>query len=159
MSTRTAKLAGRIKSFSNEVIAFVENMSDDDWSKPLEWEEWSAGVTAHHIGAGHLAIFDLAAMIVKGESLPQLNMDQIFEMANQQAKENVNCTKADALEHLRTNSDRLAAFIEDLSDEDLDVKGSMPAFEGEVTIEQLIEYVVFQSARGHFDNITKTIKS
>ncbi len=88
MSERADKLADRIKSFSNEVIAFVENMSDDDWNKPLEWEQWPAGVTAYHIGAGHLAIFDLAGLIVKGEPLPQLNMDQIFEMANQQAKEN-----------------------------------------------------------------------
>ena len=157
MSERASKLADRIKSFSNEVIAFVENMSDDDWNKPLEWEQWSAGVTAHHIGAGHLAIFDLAGLIVKGEPLPQLNMDQIFEMANQRAKESAQCSKSEVLEHLRGNRDRMVAFIKGLSDDDLDLKGSMPAFEGEVTIEQLIEYVIFQSAGQHFDNITKAI--
>ena len=157
MSERAGKLAERIKSFSNEVIAFVENMSDDDWSKPLEWEQWSAGVTAHHIGAGHLAIFDLAGMIVKGEPLPQLNMDQIFDMANQQAEENALCSKEEVLEHLRNNRDRMVTFIQGLSDDELDITGNMPAFEGEVTTEQLIEYVIFQSAAQHFDNITKAV--
>ena len=157
MSERADKLADRIKSFSNEVIAFVENMSDDDWNKPLEWEQWSAGVTAYHIGAGHLAIFDLAGMVLKGEPLPQLNMDQIFEMANQQAKENAQCSRKETLEHLRNNTDRMVTFIERLSDDDLDLKGSMPAFEGEVTIEQLIDYVIFQSAGQHFDHITKAV--
>ena len=159
MSKRTSNLAEKIKAFSNKVIAFVENMSDEDWNKPLEWEQWSAGVTAHHIGAGHLAICDLAGMIVKGEPLPQLNMDQIFEMANQQAKENAQCTKAGTLEHLRNNTDRMVTFVKGLSDDDLDLKGSMPAFEGEVTTEHLIEYVVFQSAGQHFENITKAVTS
>ena len=61
------------------------------------------------------------------------------------------------LDHLRGNTDRMVAFIEGLSDDDLDLKGSMPAFEGEVTTEQLIEYVIFQSAAQHFDNITKAV--
>lgn len=159
MSDRASKLADKIKSFSNEVITFVENMSDDDWNKTLDWEQWSAGVTAHHIGAGHLAIFDLAGMIVQGEPLPQLSMDQIFEMANQQAKENAQCTKADTLEHLRNNSDRMITFIKGLSDEELNRKGSMPAFDGDVTTEQLIEYVIFQSAAQHFENIAEAVKS
>jgi len=159
MSERADKIAERIKSFSDTLIGFVENMSDDDWNKPCEWEQWTAGVTAYHIGAGHLAIFNLAAMVVKGEPLPQLGMDQIFEMANQQAKENNRCTKAEALEILRNNSDRMTAFIKGLSDNDLDAKGSMPAFEGEVTTEQLIEYVIFQSAAQHFDSITKAVNS
>ncbi len=159
MSERTDKLAQRIKSFNKEVIAFVENMSEEDWNKPCEWEQWTAGVTAYHIGAGHFGIFSLAAMIVNGKPLPQLTMDQIFEMSNQQAKENVRCTKAEALEQLRKNGDRMTAFVKDLGDDDLDAKGSMPAFEGEVTTEQLIEYVIFESAGQHFDSIAKSVTS
>lgn len=159
MGERAEKLAERIRSFSNEVIAFVESMSDEDWDKPCEWEQWKTGVTAHHIGAGHLAIFNLAELIVKGEPLPQLTMDQIFEMANQQAKDNAQCTKAETLGHLRSNRDRMASFIKGLSDNDLDQKGSMPAFNGEVTTEQLIEYVIFQSAGQHFDSMTSAVKA
>lgn len=159
MSERADKLAQRIKSFCDEVIAFVEKMSEDDWNKPCEWEQWTAGVTAYHIGAGHLAIFDLAGMIVQGKPLPQLNMEQIFEIANQQANDNAQCTKAETLEQLRNNRDRMAAFTEGLSDEDLGAKGSMPAFDGEVTTEQLIEYVIFQSAAQHFDSITKAVNA
>lgn len=158
MSERTMKIAEKVRSFSDDVIAFVENMSDDDWAKPCDLEEWAAGVTAHHIGTGHLAIFDLAGMIVKGEQLPQLTMDQINGMSNQQSKENAQCTRADAIEHLKNNRDRMVSFITGLSDDDLDLKGSMPAFQGEVTTEQLIEYVIFQSATQHFESIKKAVQ-
>jgi hypothetical protein len=157
MSQRTETIAQRVMTFSNEVIALVETLSDGDWNKICDWEQWSAGVTAHHIGAGHLAIFNMAAMIVKGEELPQLTMDQINAMSNQQAKENANCTKAETLNHIRTNRDKMVAFITGLSDDDLDRKGSMPAVGGDVTTEQLIEYVIFQSAAQHFDNIKAAV--
>jgi len=45
-----------VKSFADEVITFVENLTDNDWTKISDWEKWSVGVTARHVGAGHFAI-------------------------------------------------------------------------------------------------------
>ena len=157
MSQRQDQLAERIQSFSNEVIAYVENLSEDDWKKTCEWEEWTVGVTAHHIGAGHLAIFNFAEMIIRGEPLPQMTMDQIHAMSKEQAKENANATKADALEQLKKNSAGMVSFVKGLSDEQMDSKGSMPAFGGDVTAEQLIEYVIFQSATDHFKSMKAAV--
>lgn len=153
MDQRQNKMAERIQSFSNEVMAYIEKLSDDDWNKSCEWEQWSVGVTAHHIGASHLAIFNIAGMIIKGEPLPQLTMDQINAMSKEQAQEYVNTTPAEVLEQFKKNSASMVAFVKGLSDEQLDSKGSMPAFGGEVTTEQLIEYVIFQSAVEHFESI------
>jgi hypothetical protein len=47
----------------------------------------------------------------------------------------------------------LVAFIAGLSDDELDRKGSMPAFGGDVTVNQVIEFVIFQSAQQHFDSM------
>lgn len=157
MSERAHQLAERIHSFSNEVIEFVDNISERDWTKTCELEQWSVGVTAHHIGAGHLAIFGIAGMIIKGEALPQLSMDDINAMSNIEAQKNTNCTKADALAQLKTNSAKMVAFVQGLSDEALDMKGRMPAFNGEVTTEQLIGYVLFQSAAEHFKSIKSAL--
>jgi hypothetical protein len=85
--------------------------------------------------------------------LPQLTMDQINAMSKEQAQEYVNTTPAEALEQFKKNSASMVAFVKGLSDEQLDSKGSMPAFGGEVTTEQLIEYVIFQSAVEHFESI------
>ena len=157
MSQRANELAERIKSFSDEVIAFVENLSDDDWTKVCDWEHWSVGVTARHLGAGHLAIFGMAGMIVRGEDLPPLDMDQINAMSNKDAREHSDCTKDEALELLLKNSAGMVAFVAGLSDDELDRKGSMPAFGGEVTTEQFIDFIIFQSAAQHFDSMKAAV--
>ena len=92
MSQRTDPIAARVQSFSDEVIAYVGNLSDNDWTKTCDAEQWTVGVTAHHIGAGHLAIFNIAGMIIKGEALPPLTMDQINAMSNEQAHSTSSCT-------------------------------------------------------------------
>jgi hypothetical protein len=135
----------------------VEKLSADDWRKVCESEEWPVGATAYHLGAGHFAIFDMAGMIVRGEDLPPLTMDQINAMSDKQAREHVDCTKAEAIEALRKNSAEMVAFVAGLTDEELDRKGSMPAFGGEATTEQLIQFVIFESAMRHFDSMKTAV--
>ena len=157
MSERAQDLSRRIGAFKDEVVTCVEALSADDWNQVLEWEEWSAGVTARHIGAGHFRIFDLAQMIIAGKELPQLSMDQITEMSNKDSREHADCTREETLDALRQNGTELAEFVAGLSDDELNCKGSMPAFGGEFSIEQMIEFVIFQSAQEHLDNIKKAV--
>jgi hypothetical protein len=157
MSQRAKEISRRIKTFSEKVIAFVENVSGNDWTKKCEWEEWPVGATAYHMGAGHFAIYDLAGMIVRGEDLPSLNMDQINAMSKKQAQEHADCTKTEALEVLRKNSTKMIAYVAGLTDDELDRKGSMPAFGGDVTTEQLIGFIIFESAVQHFDSMKAAV--
>jgi hypothetical protein len=157
MSQRAKEISERIKSFSDNVMAFVESLSEDDWRKVCKSEEWPVGATAYHLGAGHFAIFDMAGMIVRGEDLPPLTMDQINAMSDKQAREHADCTKAEAIEALRKNSAEMVGFVAGLTDEELDRKGSMPAFGGEATTEQLIQFVIFESAMRHFDSMRAAV--
>jgi len=63
------------------------------------------------------------------------------------------CISALLLYHLRKNGAELAAFVAGLSADELDRKGSMPAFGGEASVNQVIEFVIFQSAREHLDSM------
>ena len=157
MSQRAKEISERIKSFGDKVMAFVESLCEDDWRKVCESEQWPVGATAYHLGAGHFAIFDMAGMIVRGEDLPPLTMDQINAMSDKQAREHADCTKAEAIEALRKNSAEMVAFVAGLTDEELDRKGSMPAFGGEATTEQLIQFVIFESAMRHFDSMKTAV--
>jgi hypothetical protein len=157
MSKRALDLSKRIESFRDNVIAYVDTLSGEEWNAKCDWEQWTAGVTARHLGAGHFGIFRLLGMIVQGKELPQLTMDQINAMSGKDAREHPDCTKAEALEHLRKNGAELAAFVAGLSDEELDRKGSMPAFGGAVTLNQMVDYVIFQSAQEHFDSIKTAV--
>ena len=153
MSQRAKDLSKRIESFRDDVTAFVDPLSDEEWDAVCDWEQWPAGVTARHMGAGHFRIFELLGMIIQGKELPQLTVDQINAMSDKDSREHFDCTKAEALDALRKNGADLATFVAGLSDDELDRKGSMPAFGGEVTVNQVIDFVIFQSAQEHFDSM------
>jgi len=157
MSQRAKEISKRIQSFADEVITFVESLTGSAWNKVCDWEDWTVGVTARHVGAGHFAISKMAAMIVKGEDLPPLSMDQINAMSEKDSRKHADCTKAEALELLRKNSAELAAFAAGLTDDELDRRGNMPAFGGEVTTEQLLDFIIFQSAAQHFDSMRAAV--
>jgi hypothetical protein len=106
---------------------------------------------------GHFGIGGMLTMIVQGKELPQLTMDQLNAPSDKDSREHADCTKAEALDHLRKNGTELAAYVAALSDEELDRKGSMPAFNGEVTASQFIETIIFHSAREHFDHMKTAV--
>jgi hypothetical protein len=157
MSQRAQDLSKRIESFREDVITYVNSLSDQEWNAACEWEEWTAGVTARHIGAGHFRIFELAGMIVQGKELPPLTIDQINAMSDKDSRAHSNCTKDETLDALRENGAQLVSFVSGLSDDELDRKGSMPAFGGEVTVNQVIDFVIFQSAQEHLDSIKTAV--
>jgi len=157
MSQRSKNISERIKSFANEVITFVESLTDSGWTRVCDMEKWSVGVTARHIGAGHFAISNMASMIVRGKELPPLSMEQVNAMSDKDSREHADCTTVEALELLRTNSTELAAFVAELTDDELNRKGSMPAFGGELTTEQLFDFIIFQSAAQHFDSMKAAV--
>ena len=157
MSQRGEDLSKKIASFKDDVIALVDGLSDEDWNANCEWEEWTTGMTARHIGAGHFEIFGMCAMILEGKELPQLTFEEINTMSDKESRAHADTTKAETLEALRKNGAELCAFVAGLSDDELDRKGSMPAFGGEASVNQIIEFVIFQSAREHLDSMKKAV--
>ena len=157
MSQRGEDLSKKIDAFRDDVIAFVDALSDEEWNATCEWEDWTAGVTARHIGAGHFRIFELVGMVLEGKELPQLTMDEINAMSDKDARAHSDTTQAETLEALRKNGTKLSAFVAGLSDDQLDRKGSMPAFGGEASVNQIIEFVIFQSAQEHLDSMKKAV--
>jgi hypothetical protein len=153
MSQRAKDLAERVRAFNNEVIAFVDKCTEQDWRKVCAWEQWAVGVAARHIGAGHYEAIGLTRMIINGEKLPELTMDQITEMANQHAREHADCTKAEVLDILRKQGQSVVEFIAGLGDAELDRTGHLSAIGGEMTAQQFIEAVILQSGGEHFANI------
>jgi hypothetical protein len=147
------QLAQQIDAFRRELLEFVEHCSDENWTKMLEPEEWSVGVTARHLGAGHLAISDLAAMIVNGKKLPEFTEAQLREMGNDHARRHADCTRSEVAEIIRTRSAELTEYVAGLSDEELDREAYLSLAGGNVTTQQLIEMVLLQSGGEHFSNM------
>jgi hypothetical protein len=157
MSRRAEDLTGSLRKFNNEVISFVENCTPESWGKMCAWEEWSVGVTARHIGAGHYGAVSLAKLIVNGDKLPELTMDQITESANRHAREDADCTRAEVLDILRKAGEAMVEYVSGLSDAELDRKGYLAPIGGEVSAQQFIENVVLQSGSQHFANMKAAV--
>jgi len=153
MNSNATALADRIRAFNEEVIAFVEQCTSEQWQKVCAWEEWTVGVTARHIGAGHFEAIGLAEMIIKGQELPALTMDDFKQMGNQHAREHAACTREEVLSILNKNGASAADFVVGLTDAELDRNAYLAVTGGDVTAGQLLEYVIMESGGEHLANM------
>lgn len=146
-------LAERIQRFTDDLLAFIEGCSDTQWGERLPWEEWSVGVTARHIAAGHLEAVSLARLIVQGRPLPELSAGQLAQLANEHARKHAGCTRADVAGILRRNAAATIDWIAGLSDEELDRTADVPFAGGEISAADLIRAVVLRSGGEHFEHM------
>ena len=158
MNQRAKKMAERLRAFADDVIAFVEGCSEKDWKKVCTAEEWPVGVTARHIGAGHFEAVGLVRMLVSGQKLPEITMEQLVGMANEHARRNAECTKEEVLGVLRRNGKALVDYVAGLSDAELDRTGHLALAGGEVTAQQLMEMVMLQSGGEHLAHMKAALQ-
>ena len=157
MNQKAKELAEKFTSLNNQMLAIVENCTDEDWRKVCGGEQWTVGVVAHHVAAGHYSALDMLKMIVAGEALPPLTMDTINQMNVQHAQEHADCTKEEVLALLRKNGSAFANYLEGLSDADLGRTGYLAIIEGDVSAQQLFEMIILQSAGDHLTSMKATI--
>jgi len=157
MSSQAKELAERFKAFNNEMIAFVEKCSDEEWKKVCPGEEWPVGVVARHVAKGHYGAFNLAKMIVAGEKLPDITKEAIDQANAKHAEEHTNCTKGEVLGSLRENGSTVADYLSGLEDSELDRTGYLALTGGEISTRQFIENVILQSGNDHLSSMKKAI--
>lgn len=149
MSKRTIDLAERFNALYNEMIAFVENCSDENWRKVCPGEQWPVAVVARHVAASHFGALGLVKLIVAGEKLPDLTGAVIDQLNFKHAEKHRNCTRDEVLKTLRENGGSIVDAMAGLSDADLDRIGHVAAAGGDLTVEQIIETIILRSAGEH----------
>ena len=149
-SNRSKELAERFTTYSNEVIACVENCSEEDWSKTCPYEGWTVGVVARHI-AVHYGIVGWVKKIAAGEELPDRKWDAVDQWAEGWAQENAECTKDDALSALRDAGASVANCVTGLTDADLDRTAYLSLTGADISIPEMIQNHVM--GRAHYDSL------
>jgi len=157
MSDRAQSSADLIQAFNDAVLAFVDRCSEEAWHKTCSDEDWNVGVVARHIAAGHFQAIGMAQTILRGEALPALTMDQVIELGNAHARDHADCTREEVQTLLKKNGDAAVAFVAQLSDEELDCKGQLDLFGGDVSVEQLVNHVIIQSGGEHLSSMQAAI--
>ena len=157
MSKRAQSLADLIQAFNDAVIAFVDRCPEKAWHQTCTDEDWTVGVVARHVAAGHFQVINMAQTMLQGESLPAMTMDQVIEQGNSHARQHADCTREEAKTLLGKNGDAAVAFVASLKDKDLDCKGHLDLIGGDVSVEQLLNMVIIQSGGEHLASMQATI--
>lgn len=130
---------------NEDLVAFVESCSDDDWGKTCQPERWPVGVVACHVARGHRVVAQWIEEMV-GEGGVSLSPDELDEMNAAMAKEVAGVSRDEVIELSRRNVETLAATLRGLSDEDLRVTAPFGPSGGAVLpVDRLA------GSRGHLD--------
>ena len=159
MSERAVALAGDFTAFNDEVIAFVESCTEEDWQKTTEAEGWTVAAVSRHIAAGHYAILGWAKMLVAGEELPEITFDAVHGMNAEAAAASASATQAEVLGLLRENGTAISEYVASLSDDDLDRTASLALIGGDISVEGFVNGFFIASGGEHLASAKATVAS
>ena len=157
MGTKSEALATQVEAKAREASATLEKLSDTDWKKVTEAENWAVGVTAHHLAGGLEVVSGIITGIVAGKSPDNFTMGMLDQMNAQHAKEHANCTKAETAALLKKGAATAAAMVRGLSDDQLAKSGIVFTGVPPMTAEQLIQRGLIMHIDEHLGSIRKTV--
>ena len=104
-SARSEALAQRIEEGAEGLAAFVEDLSEAEWSIPVSpTDTRSVGVVVHHVAAVYPIEIDLAKAIARGTPVAEVTWEVVAGLNAQHAADQASATKTAALELLKQNS-------------------------------------------------------
>jgi DinB superfamily len=116
-------LAHRIEGGAAALAAFAEGLSEEEWRAPVpesEKDRRSVGVIVHHVASLYPVEIELARTVASGKAVADVTWEVVAELNAKHAQEQVDITKAAALELLCRNSSEAAAAVRAFTDDELD---------------------------------------
>lgn len=119
MNKRADDLAARIEQGARELAAYVEELTEEEWRRPV-LDGRSVGVVVHHVASVYPVEMQLAKAIATGNSVEDITWGAVDKMNAEHALEFAGVSKEDTLDLLQLNSAIAAAAVREFSDEGLD---------------------------------------
>ena len=158
MGAKTGALAAQIEGKTQEAVATLEKLSDTDWKKVTAAEQWTVGVTAHHLAGGLEAVAGIVSGLVAGApprgSFTRPMLDQ---MNAQHARDHADCTRAETITLFRKGAATASTVVRGLSDDQLAKNGTVFTDAPPMTAEQLIMLGLVSHIDEHMGSIRKTV--
>ncbi|HRW08266.1 MAG TPA: hypothetical protein P5121_24350 [Caldilineaceae bacterium] len=151
------ELSSRFVALNQVVIAFVRACSPTQWQTITAAEGWPVGVTARHIAVAHYPVIEWVRMIVDGQPLPPVTMDNVDQLNAQHAEAHALCTQEEVCELLATNSANVVAYLQSLPQNALASQGYLKLFESEISAEQLFVAVLLDGVSNHLNSIKAAV--
>jgi hypothetical protein len=155
--TGVDQMAADFETANDEVIAFAEACSDEQWSTMVTAVGWPVGVVVHHIAVGHRQMIDWLGRARRGEEITKTASD-IDADNERHARAFADVSRADAIQELRQGGEALARYIRGLRPEELATTVAFGPGQGmAVTAEQLAP-VSAGHCRGHLADARRALQ-
>jgi len=148
-----ADRAAQLEAANEELIAFIETCTDEEWAKTCEAEGWPVAVVAHHVAWGHHVAAGWIRTISAGHEVP--GSPELHDAGNAaKAAEAAGITRDEVIALARRNIVELAEVVRSLGEADLAKESPFgPAGGRPMSIDRLA------GARGHLDRHLGSIRA
>ena len=156
-TTRGVAFATQFAAVNDAMIALVTGCTAAQWRQLCASEEWPMGVVAHHIAEVQQAFASIVATLAAGETFsPKSSIDAVHQSNAQHAQDYAAVGAPETLDAQRTSGAAIGQMLRDFSDQQLERTAGVFG-ERELSVAQVVEYVVIGHAREHLASISATI--
>jgi hypothetical protein len=154
MGTRSEALAADFEAACAELAGEIKGLPETKWGA-VGPEGWTVAQLAQHVAGQFPLEMEYITAAAEGRPLPSYDWDDINRKNDDRAAGEAGVSKDDVLKTLSEGQASVAAYLRNLSDEQLDRKGRLAlANDAEVSTEQLIlGGVLIDHVRGHLQSI------
>lgn len=156
MGKRATALAERYERANDEVIAIVEDCTEEQWWSACPDDGRLVAVVARHIASGYRPIALWLSSMAAGPSLFS-PADGSVEASTAQAETFADCSSAATVALLRGNGAAVAALLRALSDEQLNHSTTSAASGRVWRTEHLIDCVLFSHVDEHLSALKRAL--
>jgi len=157
MGAKGEAFAKEFEGKVEDALTLLNRLSDADWKKTTGGENWTVGVTAHHLAGSYEPITGIIRTLAAGQSIPNFTPQMLDERNAQHAKEFAGCTKAETVAMIKKGAAQAAAAVRALSDADLAKSGTVFAGMPPMSAEDMVKRALLGHLDEHVGSIRKTV--
>lgn len=159
MNTRAHALAERVLQGAQELIAFVETLSEGEWQTAYSVSGPTVAAVVHHVANDFPGQIEMVRQLASGQAITGLTVEMVDQYNAQQMQTQANVSQAETLDLLRRNSALAAEAIRALSDEELDQASPISLY-GDIvlTTQYFIEDCPISHSYHHLADIRAALK-
>jgi DinB superfamily len=140
MATRAEVLATRIDQGARDLIAAVQDLSDEQWQTPCGDEQRSIGVLVHHVGTMYPIEADVAKTLADNGAAPGVDWSVVHGINSDHATANATPDKKQSIDLVLDNVRKVVETVRGMTDEQLDrLAPNALAWNAPMTVQNFIE--------------------
>ncbi len=165
MTDRAVLLAERFLQVHGDVLAVLDQCSDDQWKMLCVEEGESVAVVMHHIAVAYAIEVDLIRATLTGQLAPAIYTDEalLHQWHADHAQQFQGCGQDETRALLDRNATTTASFLAGVNDDQLNVTIHIPQivrwWGQPPSIERVIEDLIIGHPSAHLASIRTTVRS